>query len=255
MQSYRSAVYDSAMAVSAEATRLAMTLADYTSQRNATDRSELLAMLLPTLTDQGASLSTAVDQFVDILPKEVPASTMPDRGLLRHRYWIRRRIKEGLPQGCSHDPVDIIKNDIPDILRRFNEWYDARSEIDDELKEALLSLINAGQLDSALRKAWAIFKSRMTDAFNLSQDLDGHKLVEELFSDDGALIELMDSKERNGYANLLKGLYTLNRNPVVHNDVTPSPTEVDATIAMIHKVLVTVENAHQRETELTFSLN
>ena len=108
--------------------------------------------------------------------------------------------------------------------------------------------VTTGQLNAAVREAWAIFKSRMVDLFALPEELDGHRLCDRLFGTNGATTGLLSDSDRQGYANLFKGLYTLNRNPISHNDMPPNPEEVDAVLALVNSALSRIEGlaAQQR---------
>ena len=64
------------------------------------------------------------------------------------------------------------------------------------------------------------------------------------------MVNLLTENERKGYLNLFKGLYTLYRNPIAHNDIQPNPEEVDAVLVMINAALVKIEQAG-KETVVT----
>ena len=104
-----------------------------------------------------------------------------------------------------------------------------------------MPFIELGQLDAAVRAAWPIFKTRMVDRFGISGEIDGHKLVVEVFGSDGATAGLLPAKEREGYLNLFKGLYALSRNPLSHNDICPNPAEAEAALLLISATLTKVE--------------
>ena len=143
------------------------------------------------------------------------------------------------------DPVDILGADVPTVLQCFDEWCHSQAPQDPDLSKRLEPYIKAGQLNAAVRETWAIFKTRMVNMFNLPSTLDGHKLAEELFGTDGATAEILGGSEREGYLNLFKGLYSLIRNPVTHNDLPPNPDETEAAIALVNSAIVKVERAHQ----------
>ena len=142
---------------------------------------------------------------------------------------------------CVQDPIDIVKHDLPDTLKLFEEWYSTQSDLDSELSTRLMPFITSGQLNAAIREAWAIFKTRVVKHFELADNLDGHNLVTALFSSNGATAGLLPDKEREGYLNLFKGLYALSRKPTAHNDTPPNPAEVDAVLTLISSTLVKIE--------------
>ncbi len=139
------------------------------------------------------------------------------------------------------DPVDIVAYDLPDALGLFEEWYERQSPTDSILGTRLEPHITNGQLNAALREAWPVFKTRMVEVFRLADNLDGHELTNKLFGSNGSTAGLLPDQEREGYLNLFKGLYTLSRNPVVHNDTPVNPEEAGAVLALINSALVRVE--------------
>jgi len=106
-------------------------------------------------------------------------------------------------------------------------------------------LVRAGHVNSAVREAGAVFKTRCVEAFDLSPDLDGWKLTEQLFGDDGVMTDRMSRPERQGYGHLLKGLYALTRNPMAHNDAPPNPAEADAVMTLVSQALRRLEEERE----------
>ena len=241
MLTYRSHIYDLAMAVSAEAIALALSLADLTSQSTSPEYDEAVKETLPDLVRVDGALKEASSKLLSALPDEVRAMERGDRGLLRHLAWVRRRLDEGLPALCTPDAYDIAEQDIPAILERFHKWYEKHSPVDRTFSSRLRPLIESGELNSALREAWVVFKSQMVDMFGISETLDGHRLADALLGPKGPLVGLLSDSDRTGYLNLFKGLYTLYRNPVAHNDVQPNPDEVDAVLMLVNAALVKIK--------------
>ena len=133
--------------------------------------------------------------------------------------------------------------DIPQVLALFERWYENQAPVDPGLQERVSSLVSVGELDSALRKAWVYFKTRAVELFGLPESLDGHKLIDALFSDTGKTVGILPSSEREAHLNLFKGLYVLSRNPIGHNDVQPSPEEFDAVLMLLNSTLVKLYSA------------
>ena len=247
MLTYRTHIYTLVMGASAEATKLAVALSDCVSEwkleseRDA--RESIVDKHLPRLRDDESSLSIAIDKLSESIPSEVRNEIITTTNLLRHRYWIRHWLAEGLPGGCLQDPVDMVRLDLPGVLACFERWYEKQSPTDSALGERVEPLIALGQHRTALRDAWPLFKTRMVNTFDLSDDLDGERLVNKLFGSSGATAELLPNHEREGYLNLFKGLYTLSRNPVAHGDVPENPEESSAILVLINSVLVRIANA------------
>ena len=162
-------------------------------------------------------------------------------GLVRHVRWIDYWLREGNPRRCMREPVDILQHDLPDVIRLFDDWHARQCPADIQLTERLNRFIEMGELNAASREAWAIFKTRMVSRFGISEDLDGHQLLDRLFGNRGAASNVLPDRVRRGYLDLFKGLYSLYRNPTIHNDLDPNPSEFDAVIALVHAALIRIE--------------
>ena len=243
MLSYRNHVYSRAMKVSTEATKLALALSMCVAeQMRGPDPKATVDNRLPELVSNSASLHSAAEVFIGALPSE--AKNGPGaRKLSLHLFWINKRLNEKSPALCMGDPVDISSNDLPQILKEFESWYEQQSPTHSALGARLEPHITGGQLNSALREAWPLFKTRMIATFELADDLDGHELADKLFGKNGATAEFLLDNERKGYLNLFKGLYTLNRNPVAHNDLQSNPEGAAAVLALINSTLIRIEVA------------
>ena len=88
----------------------------------------------------------------------------------------------------------------------------------------------------------------MVTLFALPDNLDGHQLADALFGSKGATASLLPDNERTAYLGLFKGLYTLYRNPVSHNDVPSNPSEVDAVLALVNAALLKIESLKKAAT-------
>ena len=235
---YHSHIYDLAISASGEAMALGLALSRYVASERSSSAREDSGQELESLRNQAADLGKAVDKLLSALPSDAGINS---RSLERHVGWISRRLKENAPSLCAHDPIDIVRSDIPGVLKQFDKWYASQSGLDQELSTRLMSHITSGQLNDAVRAAWPIFKTRMVERFEIPGEIDGHKLVVEIFGRDGAMAGLLPDKKREGYFNLFKGLYALSRNPISHNDISPNPAEVDAALLLISTTLTKVE--------------
>ena len=244
MLSYRAHVYALAMAVSAAATTLALSLGDcVTALQVASDRRAIAEKYLPDLRTYEISLRVAIDKLSEALPPEARKEILEATNLKRHLGWIKYWLDRGSPSACAGDPIDILELDLPEVLKLFENWYEKQSPTDRTLGHRVQPYITAGQFRTALRDAWPLFKTRMVETFGLSDSLDGDKLVRKLFGSAGATAGLLPDHEREGYLNLFKGLYALSRNPVVHGDAPENPEESSAILALINSSLVRIEDA------------
>ena len=231
------------MAVSAESAAFSLVLSDCLSYRHTSQYQEKLDEELPSLQLQASKIRSAYENLIAVLPKEVSSKVQEgDQGLLRHLNFIDLWLGKRQPEWCTSDPVNIITTDIPLVLEWFEEWYNQRSTEHDDLNYRLTPLISSGQVNSAVREAWAIFKTRTVARFNLSADLDGHRLADALFGSNGATKAILSDKERRGYLELCKGLYSLFRNDLTHNDLPSNPEESDAVLGLINSILTRLDS-------------
>ena len=235
---YHSHIYDLAMGASGEAMALGLALSRYVASERSSSAREESGQVLESLRNQAADLRQAVDKLLSALPLDAGINSS---SLRSHLGWISRRLKENAPSLCAHDPIDIVRSDIPGVLKQFDKWYASQSGLDQELSTRLMSHITSGQLNDAVRAAWPIFKTRMVERFEIPGEIDGHKLVVAIFGPEGATKGMLSDKKRAGYLDLFRGLYALSRNPLSHNDIRPNPAEVDAALLWISTTLTMVE--------------
>lgn len=226
------------MSASGEAMALGLALSHYVADRRTSSDRDNSKQELERFRNQAATLRQAVDKLLSALPSEAGINSGKLEG---HLGWISRRLQENAPSLCAHDPIDIVRSDIPGVLKQFDKWYASQSGLDQALSDRLMPFIESGQLNAAVRETWPIFKTRMVERFGISREIDGHKLVVAIFGPDGATAGLLPDKKREGYLNLFKGLYALSRNPPSHNDIPANPAEVDAVLLLISTTLAKVE--------------
>ena len=226
------------MRASGEAMALGLALSRYLAySRSSSDKDDSMQEL-EGIRNRAATLRQSIDKFLSALPSDAGINTRSLRG---HLGWVDYWLKRNSPLSCAQDPIDIVHSDIPGVLKQFDEWYASQSALDQELSDRLMPFIESGQLNAAVREAWPIFKTRMVNRFGIPKDIDGYKLVVAIFGPEGATAGLLPDKERERYLNLFKGLYTLSRNPLSHNDIRSNPAEVDAALLLISTTLTKVE--------------
>lgn len=186
---------------------------------------------LPNLRERAATLRSHVGALTSALPDDVLDEL---KAFPRHVEKDLGWLDDGLRRpnlGTAHGAVDdILERRGPLIWRQFEGWCDRHSASDSELDQKVERLLNIGQADSALRKAWAVFGSRLRDKFGLPDGIDGDALAVKIFGPEGATEGRLPGPEREGYLQLLKGLYALHRNDVVHKD---EPSDIGATEAIL----------------------
>lgn len=234
MHSYRAHVYDLYVAAVGKAASVAVAYAECLQHD---PKSEEFSTALAELRELRNAMERAVDALDHAFPADVEWLHSARRHIGASRYWID---KQRNLRGWGSDPQTIVEHDLPAAIGAFNTWYEAASQIDGDYAERLLEFHGYAQINSAHREAWAIFKTRATQLFDLPENLDGHKLADRLFGDDQPAVSVLTAAERRGYRELMKGLYTLYRNPVSHNDSDPNPAVTDAVTALIGACLARI---------------
>lgn len=232
------------MSASGEAMALGLALSHYVADRRTSSGRDDSKQEVERLSNRAATLRQAVDKLLSALPSD---AGIDSGSLTGHLNWIDRWLEKNSPLSCAHDPIDIVRSDIPGVLKQFDKWYASQSVLDQDLSARLMPFIESGELNAAIREAWPIFKTRMVERFGISREIDGHKLVVAIFGPDGATAGLLPDKKREGYLNLFKGLYALSRNPLSHNDIHPNPAEADAVLVLISTTLTKVEKLPTEE--------
>ena len=203
MLTYRCYIYKVAIAVTSDATTLAVSLSSCVSRSHLPGYRERLEAEIPTLQAEAARLRSSVDKLLSALPSDVSDSIQAGHtNLKRHLYFIDLWLGRSQPGSCLQDPIDISKLDLPEVLALFDDWYERCSPTSAELPNRLAPFMATGQLNAALRETWAIFKSQMVNLFGVSDELDGHRLVDKLFSSNGPTAAILDNRDRLAHANL-----------------------------------------------------
>ena len=180
-------------------------------------------------------LTGVTEALLAALPDEV-LDNLKGSPHQRHLSWMKLRLDAGEPGKCISDAVDLADRDLPAVWQAYDEWFTTHSRSDEDFVRKTDRLLNIGQGDSAVRKAWAVFKSRLVAFYGVSADLDGYKLADALFGSNGVARKRIPKADCDGYEHLLKGLYKL-RNEVVHNDVVTNPQEVEGVLMLLNSTL------------------
>jgi hypothetical protein len=137
---------------------------------------------------------------------------------------------------------DIINNDIPAIRMEYIEWIKGSNFLDPVLRSACENLLCEGEFDSAVRKAFIVFKERAITKFSLPSNLDGEPLVNKLFASDGGKIKVDDDiSKRKAFRDYCSGLFGYFRNSYAHNMIDNPEYSADAVLTAINMLLKIVD--------------
>ncbi len=110
------------------------------------------------------------------------------------------------------------------------------SKFDKELEERTRRLIERGEWDSAIRRAFVLLSSRIAARYNLLLDTDGAELINAAFGKN-SLLSGLENKEKAAMRDLMAGLYGVFRNKYGHKDFDAPWQEVEAVMTMVNFVL------------------
>ena len=125
------------------------------------------AELLEALDD----VDTAESRLRELLPIHFETNSE----LSRHTYFLRYYLERNLPQNCRDDAAQLVSLDIPQLEASFNDW--CLNRLDDDLFRATSGLLEAGEFDSAIRKAFVVLKEALCQHFGQSSNIDGVDLT------------------------------------------------------------------------------
>jgi hypothetical protein len=179
-------------------------------------------------------LQIAYKQLIRLLPEGVSSGNLG-----RHLYWTRYYLERDKPD--KGDIKEICESDLPALERAFRDWCASYQHYDAELSTKVGDLLIERQLDSAVRKAFVLLKERLIKTFDLSSNLDGRDLVNQVFGKNGNLAGKIPEPERESMRNLLDGLFGVFRNVYSHTDVESEWHEVEAVLSMINWVLKRID--------------
>ncbi len=198
---------------------------------------------LPDLREQAATLRSRVEALRATLPDEVLDELI---SLPKHigsdLSWLDDGLRRPNLSTAMGAVVDIVERRGPRVWQTFEAWCDRHTATDAELEQKIERLLNIGETDSAVRKAWAVFKSRVVRRFDLPTGIDGDRLAVAVFGAEGATAGGLPGPEREGYLQLVKGLYALHRNEIVHNDVAADVGATEAVLALLSGLLVRLDS-------------
>jgi Protein of unknown function (Hypoth_ymh) len=179
------------------------------------------------------SLRAHYERLNDILPEAVQGKS----SLARHIGFREYRLERGDRESRTSDIEDICERDTNELEHAFQAWCKSPDHYDAELARAISDLLAHRQLDSAIRKTFAVLKERLCKRFRAPRDLDGAELVKKIFGTGCDLVTGLNDAERQAMRDLLAGLYGVFRNRFAHHDAQPSWAEADALISMVNHVL------------------
>ena len=190
------------------------------------------------------ALEKRMEYLFSILPDGVSTGNTK-----RHISFMKKFLIENQPNRCKQDIKEIIKYDLPAISQRIRDWANGLQYIDADLRKEIATLIKTNQFDSAIRKAFVVFKSRLCKRFDIEESIDGYDLVNRVFGASSPFFPDMPKKQRQAYRDLFAGLFGLSRNRYAHNNVAATLSELDMVVSSINYCLKLIDDFHEVETD------
>lgn len=133
----------------------------------------------------------------------------------------------------------LLTNDELELVR---EAVAIQSGMDQELVKRCGPLIHINAFDDAVQKAFVVLEERMRLLMK-KEKLTGGQMVQYGFSPEGPFTKMIaDSKERQGFQDLLTGAFNLYRNATAHTIVGYSGADARAIIGLIDLLLRRVDH-------------
>ncbi len=181
--------------------------------------------------------SKNLKQIYDSLNEMLPAEIRETGYCGQHIAYMVYHLERDSIERCRGDIDNICKLDIKYIEDAFRRWHAKQDHYDKELTLGVSSLVLRHELDSAVRKAFVILKTRLMKHFNAPDNLDGAELVNHIFGKKGSPGLPIDDSKKQAFRDLLAGLYGVFRHNYAHNDSNPSWGETEAVLSMINFIL------------------
>ncbi len=192
------------------------------------------------------ALEKRIEYLFSILPDDVQTGHT-----MRHIHFMKHFLEKDQQERCKQDIRDIIKFDLPEISNNVREWANGLQYVDADLRKEIATLIKTNQFDSAIRKAFVVFKARLCQKFDIDSSIDGTDLINRIFGTNSTFFPDMPKKQKQAYRDLFAGLFGLSRNRYAHDNVEATLSELDMVISSINYCLKLIDDFHDVETERT----
>lgn len=188
------------------------------------------------------ALEKRVEYLFSILPDDCQGGYTQ-----RHVGFIKYYLEKRSIDSCRLDIEEIINTDLPSLGNAIKKWANNLSYTDVELKNGVKTLVKTGQFDSVVRKSFVILKTRLCKKYSLDTNLDGDKLVNEVFGKDSKYLEHINVDQKQIYRNLFSGLFGLIRNRYAHNNVEVSLIEMDLALSAVNYCLMVIDDLREED--------
>lgn len=196
-----------------------------------------LAFLREEPIEELLSKVEALDAKHDNVLKILPSQVKDESDCGRHIHWLKYWLKKKRPLDCVHDIQNICEDDIDKIEGQFDKWCSKNVNIDKDLSKNTERLLINREFSPAVVQSFKLLTDKLRRRYKI-KSLDGHKLIDEIYSQTGKAKGRMNESTREGLMLLMKGMYMLFRNEHAHNKLKTKPYESEAVLSMINYLLL-----------------
>ena len=178
------------------------------------------------------SLLSAIEGMFSKLVKLIPPiKTDRVEAVRRHIWFVRKGLKENQVAWIEGNADDLKQFDIPTFRLQIGAYFKEFAFLPPELRDEVAPLLENGEHDSAMRKAFLVIKQKAITKYHMSAQLDGEDMVNFLFSESGKLRVHEDEKKRKAFRDFVSGFFRFFRNEFMHDLSADEHVPVQCTLA------------------------
>lgn len=170
----------------------------------------------------------------------LPPDFYTESELNRHMSFIELYLKKNQPDNCLSDIIEICERDIDKLESDYIKYVNTRF-VDLQLTDNIMSLLESGHFDSAIRKASLTLTERLRLKYGILAEKDGKELVNEIFGQKSLFNSTMPKDKKEAYRDFYSGIYGLVRNEYMHNMKEPNNIEAEYILNLINFALLKLE--------------
>ena len=185
-----------------------------------------------------AAIERELSRFEKLSP---PIKTDRIAAIHRHIGWVRRGIREGSNAWIEGNSDDIKDNDVRLLKEKIGTYFQHCEFLPLEMRAEIAPLLDSGEYDSAVRKAFLVVKQKAIDKYEMPKNLDGEDMVNFLFSESGKVKVHDDEKKRKAFRDLASGFFRFFRNEYMHGLGADEQASAQCALSILMFLLQKVE--------------
>jgi hypothetical protein len=186
-------------------------------------------------------LSAIEDAFSKLLKLMPPIKTDRVEAVRRHVAFVRGGLKENRVDWIEGNANDLKQFDIPTLKLKSGAYFREFAFLPPELRDEVAPLLENGEHDSAVRKAFLVIKQKAITKYHMPAQLDGEDMVF-LFSESGKIRVHEDEKKRKAFRDFVSGFFRFFRNEFMHDLSADEHVPVQCALATAVFILQLMDN-------------